>query len=215
MSLNFAGISPHPPIIIPEIGKDDINKVADTTIALRKLAHDFNEAEIDTLIVISPHGLIYPDQFSICGMKKLFGSFAEFDAPNVIIENQNNLELANLIDEAAQKEGIKSLLYDNDGEFYELDHGVMVPLYYIKSQLENPIKVIPISYSNLDRAAHFSLGQIIRDVAAKYPERVGILASGDLAHQLIQRPESKEFDEKLIDDIEKYPVQFLLPYGIL
>lgn len=212
MSLNFAAISPHPPIIIPEIGKEDLNKAAETTVAMRKLAHDFKEAEIETLIVISPHGLIYPDKFNISAMKKSFGTFAQFEAPNVILEYENNLDLVAKISEAAQKNGINVLTYDNEGEFYELDHGAMVPLYYLRREQETGLKVVPIVYSWLDRAKHFAFGQILGEVARQFPGRVGILASGDLGHQLIQNPETKKFDQKLVADLKKNRVKDILYY---
>ena len=107
MSLNFAAISPHPPIIVPEVGsRKDLIKVAETTVALRKLAHEFQIAEIDVLIVISPHGIVYPDRFSVSAMKKNFGTFAQFGAPNVTLEYENDMDLVGKIAETAQKNGI-------------------------------------------------------------------------------------------------------------
>ncbi|KKQ90420.1 MAG: Extradiol ring-cleavage dioxygenase class III protein subunit B [Berkelbacteria bacterium GW2011_GWA1_39_10] len=213
MSLNFAGISPHPPIIIPKIGSlDDLQKVGNTILAMKKLSSTFKNAEIDTLIVISPHMLVYPDKFSICGMKKLFGTFAQFDHPDIVFDYESDIDLAIEIDKKAKSEGIKTLLYNNDGEFFELDHGLMVPLYYLKQQQETAFKVLPIAYSNLDRAAHFSFGQIIRDVAKTYPGRVGILASGDLSHQLLQNNDGQEFDRKIVEDIKKSNVKNILYY---
>lgn len=97
MSLNFAGISPHPPIIIPEIGKQDVLKVEKTVKGMLELGKKFAEAEIDTLIVISPHSLIYPDRFNICGMENLSGNFAHFDAPAVNFSFENDFELAQKI----------------------------------------------------------------------------------------------------------------------
>lgn len=212
MSLNFAGISPHPPILIPEIGKDDLNKIGDTAVAMRKLAHHFYEAEIETLIIISPHGLVYPNQFNISAMRKSFGTFAQFDAPNVTLEYENDLDLVAKISEACQKNDINVLTYDNGGEFYELDHGAMVPLYYLRREQETGLKVVVITYAELDRTAHFAFGQILGEVARQYPSRVGILASGDLSHQLVQNPETKVFDEKFIDDIKNKQIQDILFY---
>lgn len=213
MSLNFAAISPHPPIIVPGIGsEEDLQKVSDTVFGMKKLASSFREAEIDTLIVVSPHSLTYPDQFNICGMKKLFGTFAQFNQPEIMMELQNDIDLAIEIDKAASKEGIKALLYDNDGEFFELDHGIMVPLYYLRSQNEFGFKVVPIAYSGLDKASHFAFGQILRDVAKNYPGRIGILASGDMSHQLIQNPEGKEFDKKIKNDITANKVSDIMQY---
>lgn len=219
MSLNFAVISPHPPIVIPEVGSDeDLEKVSSTILAMKKMANIFREAEIETMIVISPHSLIYPDRFSICGMKKLFGSFASFGAPDTVLEYQNDLELAEKIDSDANKNDIKSLLYDNDGEFYELDHGIMVPLYYISQQQETSLRIIPIAYSALDRAQHFAFGQVIRDIVKNFPQRVGIIASGDLSHRLIQGAPAgyskggKDFDQRIVEDLKKSNVEEIMLY---
>ena len=213
MSLNFAAIAPHPPIIVPEVGqKEDKIKTALTIQAMKKLGFAFNRAEIDTLIVVSPHTLSYPDQFSIIGMKKLFGSFLEFGSPETILEFQNDLEFAHDLHEKAERDNIPTLLYDNGAEFFEMDNGLMVPLYYLRATQESSFKVVPIAYSGLDRGSHFAFGQTIKEVAKNYPGRVGILASGDLSHQLIQRPETKQFDEILIKDIKENKTENILYY---
>src|SRR3990170_620725 len=73
------------------IGKEeDLQKVSNTILAMKKIASRFKDAEIDTLIIISPHMLIYPDRFSIAGMKKLFGSFAQFSQPDLVFEFEND-----------------------------------------------------------------------------------------------------------------------------
>ncbi|AKM82591.1 TPA: AmmeMemoRadiSam system protein B [Candidatus Berkelbacteria bacterium] len=213
MSLNFAGISPHPPIIVPGIGEqEDLKKTAETIAGMRKLTTVFNEADIDTLIVISPHGLIYPDRYNICSMQKLFGTFAEFQQPNIVVEAENNLEFVDVLATKLEEAKIPFSLFDNDGEFYELDHGAMVPLSYLKRNQESSFKVVPIAYSNLNRASHFAFGQAIRDAAESFPGRIGILASGDLSHQLLQNPDGKKFDLQLVEDLKNYNVQDILYY---
>lgn len=219
MSLNFAAISPHPPIIVPGIGSSqDLQKVASTVAAMRKLANIFRETEIETLLVISPHALIYPDRFNIGAMKKLFGTFASFGSPDIILEFPNNLELAQQIDHQAADNDIKTLLYDNGGEFLELDHGIMVPLYYLTLHQESALKVVPIAYSNLDRAKHFAFGQVIGETIKKYPERCGVIASGDLSHRLIQgapggySEAGKEFDKKIVADLKAGNSQEIMYY---
>ena len=162
--------------------------------------------------------LIYSDRFSIACMKKLFGSFAQFGQPDLVCEFENDLGLAQTIDREAKAQGINTLLYDNSGEFFELDHGIMVPLHFLASQQENSFKVLPITYSRLDRASHFTFGQIIRDVIKKYPERVGVIASGDLSHRLISGAPAgfskagKIFDKKLVDDLKKNKFKDILYY---
>jgi AmmeMemoRadiSam system protein B len=219
MSLNFAAITPHPPIIIPGIGSPkDLEKVSQTVNAMRKLAHSFREAEIETLIVISPHTLIYPERFNICGMKKLFGTFAPFGAPDIMMEFANDLEFAAELDKCAPVNNIQTLLYNNDGEFFEMDHGLMVPLYYLTSQQESALKVVPIAYSNLERAKHFTFGQIMAETIKKFPSRCGFVASGDLSHRLIQGAPGgysragQEFDEKLVQDLKSANTKEIMYY---
>lgn len=213
MSLNFAGISPHPPLILPEIAEPtDLAKVGETVLGMKKLATDFKNAEIDTLVVVSPHGLIYPDKFNICAMKKLFGTFASFGHPDLIVEGENDIDFVSHLKKVTDENTIPSVFYDNGGEFYELDHGVMVPVKYLVATADNPFKIVPISYSNLDRAHHFAFGQALKDAAQASSERIGILASGDLSHQLIQNSDGKVFDETLVQDIKDNNTKEIIYY---
>lgn len=217
MPIVFAAISPHPPIIIPGVGSPaDLKKVRKTVAAMEKLADAFRVAEVETLIVISPHSLIYPDRFNICAMEKLYGTLAAFGQPSIQMKYQNDLDIVQEIDEAAKKAGTDVLLYDNSEESFELDHGAMVPLYYFGRKLDSALKVVPIAYSFLGKAQHFSFGQIIRDICQKSPTRIGIVASGDLSHRLIQGAPAgyakagKEFDEKLIHLLQTKSIQDIL-----
>ena len=219
MSLNFAAITPHPPIIIPGIGScSDLQKVGQTVNAMRKLANSFREAEIETLIVISPHTLVYPDRFNICGMKKIFGSFSSFGAPDIMMEFNNDSALAHEINEVASKNNIQTLLYNNGGEFFEMDHGLMVPLFYLSEQQESSLKVLPIAYSGQDRASHFTFGQTLCDIIKKNQSRVGVIASGDLSHRLISGAPGgysragKDFDKKLVTDLGSGDIQEIMFY---
>jgi AmmeMemoRadiSam system protein B len=185
---------------------------------MRKLAHIFGEAEIETLIVISPHGLVYPDRFNISAMEKSFGTFAQFDEPEITFDYKNDLELVEEILEATAHDSIPMIDYNNGGEFFELDHGIMVPLYYLQREKEMSLKIVSIAYSGLTRAEHFTFGQTLGNVCRKYGGRVGILASGDLSHRLISGapadiPEAgQDFDEQIMQDLEKNNIKDIMSY---
>ena len=53
--LIFGVISPHPPLIIPEIGGKDIERVKRTVAALESAAERLAAAKPDRLLIISPH----------------------------------------------------------------------------------------------------------------------------------------------------------------
>jgi AmmeMemoRadiSam system protein B len=53
--LVFAAITPHPPIILPEIGQAELAKVKKTVSAMKKLAKVFEKSKPEKVVVISPH----------------------------------------------------------------------------------------------------------------------------------------------------------------
>ncbi len=53
--LVYGLISPHPPIILPEVGREDIAKVQHTVDALARAAQLLAQARPDGLIIIAPH----------------------------------------------------------------------------------------------------------------------------------------------------------------
>lgn len=204
--LVFAAIVPHPPILIPEVGKEETKKVGKTIAAYEKLAADLAAAEPDTIIIISPHMIHYPHLFTVCGMPYLAGSFEAFGAENVEWRGTNDIELAAEIVDKSEDESLPAILYDNGESRYEIDHGVMVPLHFIASALDYPAKILPISYSYASRSEHYSFGQVISEVLQHHTDqRVAVLASGDLSHRLIgsNSKDSQTFDKEFLSLIKK------------
>src|SRR3989344_8584763 len=65
MSLVFAALTPHPPLLIPSIGKEMEKKVEKTKNALLKLEEELYLAKPEVIIIISPHGALLRDAFTI------------------------------------------------------------------------------------------------------------------------------------------------------
>ena len=198
----FGAMTPHPPILIPGIGKGEEKKVSQTSLALEQLSIDLKRAEPDTIIFITPHTFLYHDMFNICGVKNLFGNFEEFGFKDFSWEGKNNLELAQELSDQLEAEGIPALLYNNGEKEFKLDHGVLVPLYFLQKSLEYPINVLPIGYTYGTRSEHYILGQIISAVAEKRTERIAIVASGDLSHRLFESEDGREFDKQFIKSMQ-------------
>lgn len=53
--LNFGVLAPHPPIILPEIGRDELGKVKKTINALKEASQKLQKKNPDKIIIISPH----------------------------------------------------------------------------------------------------------------------------------------------------------------
>ncbi len=86
MSVLAAFMVPHPPMIIPEIGKDSRDQIVSTIKAYEKVAEEIASLKPETILIFSPHSIMYSDYFHISPKKKASGSFSRFGAPEVRFE---------------------------------------------------------------------------------------------------------------------------------
>lgn len=192
---------PHPPIILPEVGRGEERKIAATTAAYEAVMKQAAELHPDTLIITSPHAEMYLDYFHMAPGRKAQGNFAQFRAPQVEISAAYDQELASLIADEAEKAGIPAGF---EGERNpDLDHGTMIPLYfYRKYGSLDQVKVVRIGLSGFGPDVHYLFGRCIRDAADKLGRRAVFIASGDLSHKLKEDgpygyvPEGPVFDRQ-------------------
>ena len=101
MSLLYTFIAPHPPIIVPEIGRGEEKKTIDTIRAYEKMARMIAEIKPETIIVISPHSSYYSNYFYIAGGKRGTGDFGNFGASGIVMDIEYDQDLVgDIIDEA-------------------------------------------------------------------------------------------------------------------
>ena len=81
--LCFSAITPHPPIILPEIGKKDVVVTEKTINAMLKLSLAFAESKPDIVIVVSPHAILLHDRIAISYAKYLEGDLGQFGHPEI------------------------------------------------------------------------------------------------------------------------------------
>lgn len=204
MSLIFSAISPHPPIIIPSIGKEDAKKAEKTIAAMKELEGDLYVAQPDVIFIISPHSLMNKDAFSLNLANEFKSNLSEFNYAEKELSFNCEIELISKIKEAADKFSLPLNIISQP----ILDHGVCVPLYYLTQHLPK-IKIVPISFSMLNVDLHYRFGEILKKVANQSNKRVAIIASGDLSHRLAAdapagyAAEGAAFDHLLIDFLTK------------
>ena len=172
---------PHPPIILPEVGRGEEKKIAKTTESFMKVAQMVADLEPDTLIISSPHSTMYRDYFHISPGSAAAGDMGLFRAPEVKFNVQYDTELVECISETAGK--LKFPAGCEGERESELDHGIMVPLYFI-NKLYRDYKLVRTGLSGLSLQKHIEYGRIIRDAVNATGRRVFFIASGDLSHKL-------------------------------
>lgn len=203
MSLVFAAITPHPPLLIPEIGQEHADKVKKTIDGMKMLEEKLYVTKPDTIIIISPHGPIVNDSFMFNLSDEYTVEFQEFGNFSISLKFAGDVQFINQI---------KSNIYSRTpviiSSEINLDHGAGVPLYYLTQHLKK-IKVIPVSYSLLDYQSHINFGETLKDDILNSGKRIAVVASGDLSHRLTKdapagySPRGQEFDEKLIQLLQE------------
>jgi aromatic ring-opening dioxygenase LigB subunit len=198
MPLLNAAIVTHSPILIPEIGKLNQQVLKKTVDAYAELANELQGNDIETIIVISPHGQIQDNYFTINAGPELnidLSSFGFLGARRKFFSDLG------FIDDLKNTEGVEIQLTSNPN----LDYGSSVPLHLLTEAMPD-VKIVSISYAGeLSLEEHLALGNRINQVIANSAKRIAVIASGDLSHKLKKNsptgysPKGAKFDNKLIE----------------
>ncbi|HWP97399.1 MAG TPA: AmmeMemoRadiSam system protein A [Syntrophomonadaceae bacterium] len=218
--ISYAALAPHPPLIIPDVGGARINDVSATVSGMRQMAQAVVESKPETIIFLTPHGNVFADCLSVLTARELRGGMASFGsrweggAPN-------DLELVKKIAEASAAQDIGLVLLDSDtakGHHLntDLDHGILVPFYYLQEAgLEN-VSLVAISIGFISELELYSFGQLIQQAARGLNRRVVVLASGDMSHRLKNdgpydfHPDGPVFDQTIYQYLAGKQVQAIL-----
>lgn len=179
MPITAAVAVPHPPIILPEIGKGEEVKIRATTEAYRQAMREIAAARPETVVLFSPHADAYVDGFQISPGEEAWGDFARFGAPRSKVQLCYDQQLAAAIEQAANNAGIPARRAPEQNT--ELDHGSTIPLAFLQQQYTD-FSVVRIGLSGLPLEQHYRLGQCIQQVVGE--KNVAVIASGDLSHKL-------------------------------
>ena len=193
---------PHPPMIIPAIGKGSEKQIQETIDAYERVADEISALAPETIIITSPHSIMYSDYFHISPGEKAAGSFERFNAQQISFNEKYDEELVNAISKIASKRNFPAGILGERSP--ELDHGTMVPLWFIRKKYKE-CKIVRISLSGLGLLDHYKLGQIIQKAVNNTNRKVVLVASGDLSHKLqVYGPygfsmEGPIYDNKIMD----------------
>ena len=201
-SLVFAGIAPHPPIMVPEVGREACVEVQSSISAMAELTERLIDSGAETVVLISPHAPLEAAAFVAYDGPILQGDFSRFRAPDATVEAPLDAELLNEITLAAERHGLITLRIRGA----DLDHGTAVPLYFLQQNGWHG-KVVALGYCFLSNEDHLRFGNAIRQAIATLRRPVAFIASGDLSHRLKPgapagfSPEAHRFDEAVVDAI--------------
>ena len=201
MPIAGAVIVPHPPLIIPTVGRGREREVQATIDAYRAAARQAVDWGPEALIITSPHCVMYADYFHISPGRGASGDMSAFGAPQTRLTAQYDGELRDEVIRQAEAAGIRAgTLGERDPS---LDHGTFLPLYFLR-EAGADCPILRIGLSGFSPLEHYRLGRCIATAADKLGRRVVLTASGDLSHKLRDdgpygfAPEGPVFDRRVI-----------------
>lgn len=202
MGIQAAFMLPHPPLAVHEIGKGGEAEIKKTISAYNDVADQIAGIKPGTIIVSSPHAVMYADYFHISPGTEAAGGFGRFGAPHVSFLQEYDMNLVRSICLCAERAGIPAgVLGEKDKT---LDHGVMVPLYFVNKKYTG-YKLVRIGLSGLSLQEHYRMGICIKEAVEKEGINAVYIASGDLSHKLKAdgpygfNPSGPEYDKKIMD----------------
>ena len=202
MSIIAAYMVPHPPMIIPQIGRGNEKQIQETIDAYRNVAREIASLKPETIIISSPHSVMYSDYFHISPGKNANGDFSNFHAREVRFHENYDEKLVSRICSLSDAEDFPAgTLGERDRA---LDHGTMIPLYFIR-QFYSDFQLVRLGLSGLSLVDHYAFGRIIQKAVEDLDRRAVFVASGDLSHKLQSygpygyAKEGPQYDARVMD----------------
>lgn len=200
---------PHPPIIIPEVGRGEEKKAQRTIDGINELSSNIVEFNPKTIVIVTPHSYMDIDKFNFYTAANLVGGFLQFGAPKPVLSFENDVELVSKI-MAELKDKFNSIPLGTS-----IDHGSLVPLYYLyKAGYRG--KVVIFNYCALTKDEHIELGKKLKNIFSEENKKIAFIASGDLSHRLIPEApagyneQGQVFDDFVVENIKNGNYQTII-----
>ncbi len=191
---------PHSPLLIPEIGKANHNILQKTTSAYNRVITDLRNLEIETIIIISPHGIGFATDFGLNVAPEMKINLKEFGFIPAHSVMAGDIVLADKIKNQLRDNWSVKMTSDQ-----ELDHGSAIPAYLLSQDLKE-FKLIVISPAKeLSLTEQIDFGSELGEAIKTEDKKIAIIASGDLSHRLKKKspggysPKGAKFDNKVIE----------------
>lgn len=206
-------LMPHPPIIIPYIGKGEEKKIEKTSLACNDIGKEIGDIKPETIIIITPHATMFSDAIAISDEERISGDLSQFRCTNIKMDIPIDKEFNIKLGTACHLEGIQSVLVDSKllrkyNCTYQLDHGAIVPLYFVNKYYKD-YKLVHIIYSAIGDINLYKFGMEIKKVAESLNRKTVVIASGDLSHKLKEEgpysysPYGEKFDNELLESLKE------------
>ena len=182
MSIVYACIVPHTPVLVPTIGREYYQKLKATTDALAAVRISLTNAAPETIVICAPHARAHEQRNPTLHVPAVYRSnFSEFGDIVTTAEYQPDTVVADAIKNTLNEAKI-SVVYESDAE---LEYGASVPLQHLGlTPLPKIVVLHPGESETLKESGH--IGMAVQRALQASPKRIALIASGDLSHCLTE-----------------------------
>ena len=185
MALVGCFVTPHPPIILPEVGGSEVERAQPTVLGMTAVRDRAAVLQPDTVVLLSPHAPTAYQHMTVSLAPSYHGTFANFRAPRLRVDAEGDLETARAILERAVEAGVPMASVDAGLPVEDLDWGATVPLRFLMAGLAKPCRLVLLSFSGLALEEHVKFGRAVASALLEVSPRVVYVASGDMSHYLL------------------------------
>lgn len=183
MGILAAYAVPHPPLIVPAVGRGEEAKISDTIRAYEEVARRVAALAPDTIVVLSPHAPAYRDGFFVSDAPQEFGSLAAFGQPQESVAVDVDVPFARELARAMESHGLPAA--GAPVREPAIDHATFVPLHFLRQAIDlRSVRFVRIGLSGLPAEDHRLLGRLLAKTADGLGRRCVVVASGDWSHKL-------------------------------
>lgn len=180
MPILAAYVVPHPPLIVPEVGRGQQARIRRTTQSYEAVAAQIGALAPDTVILITPHATLYADYIHISPGERAEGMLARYGASRKYAA-EYDVDLVREIERVCEREGFPAGTKGREDK--ALDHATIVPLHFLADPSAG-FRIVRVSASGLSRMQHYRFGMLLREAVEAAGKRAVVVASGDLSHKL-------------------------------
>lgn len=203
-------LAPHPPIIVPAVGRGREQEASETIRGMNALAEHARTVRPDVLLVLSPHAP-FGDNLMFIDAGRFEGGLQQFGVGGTLFEAPGDREAFRALS------GFLSTsipVRSWTTESFMLDHASVVPLCWLSGawgQLPPLVLANPIG---LGVKNAYRLGRLLSSF--KDSRKWALLASGDLSHRVTPgapagfHPDGRRFDAFVMDALARSDPKTLL-----
>lgn len=209
--LIHAGFLPHSPLLLKEVHPERHEELEETHKAIEQLRQDLYSLQPDVVCIISGHGERYADAFSIDLAETYETNLKPFGDLSEPTKHRGATHLIDRLQRHLRKEDIPLTLGTNE----TLEYGTSVVLRLLAPAIKES-RILPLAYSDAEPKEQVQFGKALRDVLEESPERIAVIATGDLSHCLSSEApggfckEGQVFDDAVLQAIKQGSLSNLL-----